>query len=182
MTCGEHMDHSFGSGDFGLCSKIPACSTARIKSATIFSSMVDGSGSLDCRIFGRLRPVRIVRKRRAMPASKRGPGAHANRPYVALDTVEAYRRSGLYVHPTFMQVAASTKRKRHGKFRSPCHLAYHTVAELAGGSSNVRFAQQRTFFENAIADHATHPSSALSIYSIGPHRRRQRRHSDPAAQ
>ena len=52
----------------------------------------------------------------------------------------------------------------------------------ASGSSNVRFAQQRTFFENAIADHATHPSSALSIYSIGPHRRRQRRHSDPAAQ
>src|ERR1700676_3917580 len=69
-----------------------------------------------------------------------------------------------------------------GGWREPCHLAYHTVAELAGGSSNVRFAQQRTFFENAIADHATHPSSALSIYSIGPHRRRQRRHSDPAAQ
>jgi hypothetical protein len=29
--------------------------------------MIDGSGSLDCRIFGRLRPVRMVRKRGAMP-------------------------------------------------------------------------------------------------------------------
>jgi hypothetical protein len=31
-----------------------------------FSLMVDGSGSLGCRIFGRLLPVRIVRKRGAI--------------------------------------------------------------------------------------------------------------------
>jgi hypothetical protein len=35
----------------------------RVKSATVFSLIIDGSGCLDCRIFGRLRPVR---KRRAM--------------------------------------------------------------------------------------------------------------------
>ena len=44
--------------------RIPVCSTTRVKSATVLSLMIDGLGlSLDCRIFGRLRPVRIVRKR-----------------------------------------------------------------------------------------------------------------------
>jgi hypothetical protein len=33
--------------------------------------MIDRSGSLGCRICGRLRPVRIVRKRGAIPQSKR---------------------------------------------------------------------------------------------------------------
>ena len=35
--------------------RIPVCSTTRVKSATVFSLMVDGSGSRGCRIFGRLR-------------------------------------------------------------------------------------------------------------------------------
>jgi hypothetical protein len=48
-----------------------------VKSATVLSVMVDGSASLDCRIFGRLRPVRIVRKRRSF---KRSPQRQANRP------------------------------------------------------------------------------------------------------
>jgi hypothetical protein len=46
--------------------RIPVCSTTRVKSAIVFSLMIDGSGSLDCWIFGRLRPVRIVRKRDVM--------------------------------------------------------------------------------------------------------------------
>ena len=50
-------------------SKIPVCSTTRVKSAIVFSLMVDGSNPLDCRIFGRLRPVRIVRKRSAIRTS-----------------------------------------------------------------------------------------------------------------
>jgi hypothetical protein len=41
---------------------------------------VDGSASLDCRIFGRLRPVRIVRKRGAMHPLKRSPQRQANHP------------------------------------------------------------------------------------------------------
>src|SRR5258708_31838485 len=47
----------------GSRSKIPVCRTTRVKSAIVFSLMIDGSGSLGCRIFGRLRPVR---KRGAM--------------------------------------------------------------------------------------------------------------------
>ncbi len=46
--------------------RIPVCSTTRVKSAIVFSLMIDGSGFLGCRIFGRLRPVRIVRKRDVM--------------------------------------------------------------------------------------------------------------------
>ena len=42
-------------------SRIPVCSTTRVKSAIVFSLMVDGSGPRGCRIFGRLRPVRMVR-------------------------------------------------------------------------------------------------------------------------
>ena len=49
-----------GWGGAGPCfcesrSRIPVCSTTRVKSATV-SLMIDGAGSLDCRIFGR--PVR----------------------------------------------------------------------------------------------------------------------------
>jgi hypothetical protein len=33
-------------------SKMSVCSTTRVKSATVFSWMIDGSGSLACRIFG----------------------------------------------------------------------------------------------------------------------------------
>jgi hypothetical protein len=46
-----------------------------VKSAIVFSLMVDGSGSRGCRIFCRLRPVRMVRKRGAMcltAAGRRG--------------------------------------------------------------------------------------------------------------
>jgi hypothetical protein len=50
-----------------------------VKSATDFSLMVDGSGSRSCRIFGRLRPVRIVRKRIDIGASKRRAVRYANR-------------------------------------------------------------------------------------------------------
>lgn len=42
-----------------------------MKSAMVFSLMVDGSGSRGSRIFGRLRPVRIVRKRSVIGTSKR---------------------------------------------------------------------------------------------------------------
>ena len=47
-------------------SRILVGSTTRVMSAIVFSLMIDGSGSLDCRILGGLRPVRIVRKRGAM--------------------------------------------------------------------------------------------------------------------
>jgi hypothetical protein len=52
-------------------SKMSVCSTTRVKSATVFSLMIDGSGSLACRIFGRLLPVRIVRKRDPIRRLKR---------------------------------------------------------------------------------------------------------------
>ena len=52
-------------------SRIPVCSTTRVKSAIVFSLMVDGSGSLGCRICGRSRPVRVVRKRGAIRSFKR---------------------------------------------------------------------------------------------------------------
>jgi hypothetical protein len=42
--------------------------------------MVDGPASLDCRIFGRLRPVMIVRKRGAICLLKRCLQRQANRP------------------------------------------------------------------------------------------------------
>jgi hypothetical protein len=48
-------------------SKIPVYSTTRAKSATVSWLIVDGSGSRGCRIFGRLLPVRMVRKRGACP-------------------------------------------------------------------------------------------------------------------
>jgi hypothetical protein len=35
-------------------SRIPVSSTTRVKSAIVFSLMIEGSGSLACRIFGRL--------------------------------------------------------------------------------------------------------------------------------
>ncbi len=41
--------------------RIPISSTTRVKSAIVFSLMLDGLGSLGCWIFGRLRPVRTVR-------------------------------------------------------------------------------------------------------------------------
>src|SRR5258705_13144685 len=47
--------------------KFPACTTTRVKSAIVFSLMIDGSGSLSCRIFGIFLPVRIVRKEGAIP-------------------------------------------------------------------------------------------------------------------
>jgi hypothetical protein len=56
--CGDSFSIPLNDGQ--VCSLVH---TARI----VFSSKIDGSGSLDCRIFGRLRPVRIVRKRAAMP-------------------------------------------------------------------------------------------------------------------
>jgi hypothetical protein len=59
--------------------KIPVCSTTRVKSAIVFSLMIDGSGSLGCRICGRSRPVRMVRKR-AIQSFKRSPQGQANRP------------------------------------------------------------------------------------------------------
>jgi hypothetical protein len=49
-------------GDEGSRSKIPVCSTTRVKSATVLSLMIDGSGSRCCRIFGWLRPDRMVMK------------------------------------------------------------------------------------------------------------------------
>jgi hypothetical protein len=55
----------------GSRSKIPVCSTTRVKSAIVFSLMVDGSRSLGCRIFGRLWPVRIVTKRDAIAIKAR---------------------------------------------------------------------------------------------------------------
>src|ERR1700738_97605 len=53
--------------------KMPVCSTTRVKSAIVLSLMIDGSGSFDCRIFARLRPVRIVRKRGAIQSFRRSP-------------------------------------------------------------------------------------------------------------
>src|SRR5882724_2380734 len=47
-------------------SRMPVCSPTRVKSAIVFSLIVDGSGSRGCRIFGRLRPVKVVRKRYGM--------------------------------------------------------------------------------------------------------------------
>src|SRR5260370_41733224 len=64
-------------------SKIPVCSTTRVKSATVFSLMIDGSASRDCRIFGRFRPVRIVRKRGTI-AIKAHPVAAGKSCYWAL--------------------------------------------------------------------------------------------------
>ena len=49
-----------------------------MKSAIVFSLMVDGSGSRGCRIFGRLRPVRIVRKRGVMLYQSASCGYQAN--------------------------------------------------------------------------------------------------------
>jgi hypothetical protein len=60
--------------------RIPVCSTTRVKSEIVFPLMVDGSGSRGCRIFGRLRPDRIVRKRGAIRSFKRSPQRQANRP------------------------------------------------------------------------------------------------------
>jgi hypothetical protein len=42
-------------------------STTRVKSAIVFSFMVDGSGYCGCPIFGRLPPATSVRTRAAMP-------------------------------------------------------------------------------------------------------------------
>jgi hypothetical protein len=55
----------------GLRSKIPVCSTTRAKSAIVFSLMIDCAGCRGCQIFGRLRPIRIFRKRGAMAPIKR---------------------------------------------------------------------------------------------------------------
>jgi hypothetical protein len=88
------MDHSFGSGDFGLCSKIPACSTARVKSAIVFSLMIDSSGYLDCRIFGRSRPVRIVSKRGAIRHQSAIQARTPTASDVAVGAGDAYSRSG----------------------------------------------------------------------------------------
>jgi hypothetical protein len=46
----------------------------------VFELMIDGSGSFDCRIFGRLRPVRMVKKRGAISALERSRRRLANRP------------------------------------------------------------------------------------------------------
>src|SRR5882724_3937575 len=43
----------------GTLPEIPVCSTTRVKSAIVFSLMIDGSGSRGRRIFGRLRPVSV---------------------------------------------------------------------------------------------------------------------------
>ena len=43
--------------------------------------LIDGAGSLGCRIFGRLRSVRIVRKRGAIEASKRAGGKSRSHDY-----------------------------------------------------------------------------------------------------
>jgi hypothetical protein len=49
-------------------SRIPVSSTTRVKSAIVLLMVDSGSGSLDCpMILGRFRPVRMVRKRDAMP-------------------------------------------------------------------------------------------------------------------
>src|SRR5258705_12130184 len=60
--------------------KFPACTTTRVKSAIVFSLMIDGSGSLSCRIFGIFLPVRIVRKEDAIPI-KAQPAAAGKQPY-----------------------------------------------------------------------------------------------------
>jgi hypothetical protein len=83
----------------GSRSKIPACSTTRVKSAIVLSLMVDGSGSRSCRIFGRLRPVRIVRKRGAVPHQSASRSSRqiarsaerAGRPLRALSSPEVSR-------------------------------------------------------------------------------------------
>jgi hypothetical protein len=80
----------------GSRSKIPICSTTRVKSAIVFSLMIDGS-SLDCRIIGRLRPVRIVTKRRAKTHQSAIQARMQSAPDVALDAIDPYRRSGLGV-------------------------------------------------------------------------------------
>ena len=46
----------------------------------VFVLMIDGSGALACRIFGRLSPVRIVMKRGAISTLERSRRRLANRP------------------------------------------------------------------------------------------------------
>jgi hypothetical protein len=55
-------------------------STTRVKSAIVFSFMVDGSGYCGCPIFGRLRPARSVRTRGRHATSTRSVERSANRP------------------------------------------------------------------------------------------------------
>src|ERR1700694_2487654 len=52
----------------------------------VFSLMIDGSGSRCCRIFGRLRPVRMVMKWGSMAPSKRGLNRCAITQWVGLST------------------------------------------------------------------------------------------------
>ena len=63
-------------------SRIPVC------------SMVDGSDSFDCRIFGRFRPVMIVRKCGAILDQSAIGARMQTALYVAIDAVHPYRRSG----------------------------------------------------------------------------------------
>ena len=95
-------------------SRMPVCSTTRVKSATVFSLMVDGSGSRCCRIFGRLRPVRIVMKSDAMAPSKRGPSHCANH---QLDC--AQNRSGALLMVDVDNLAWSQTRKERGRWFTP---------------------------------------------------------------
>jgi hypothetical protein len=65
---------------FGLGRKIPVCSITRLKSASVFSLMIDGWDVVACRIVGRSRPVKIVIKRGAIGALERSLRRVANRP------------------------------------------------------------------------------------------------------
>jgi hypothetical protein len=60
-------------GGLGFPSKIAVSSNTREKSAIVFTLIIDRAGSLLCRIFGRLRRVRIVRKRGAMANQAKYP-------------------------------------------------------------------------------------------------------------
>jgi hypothetical protein len=55
--------------------------SARVKFAIVFSLMVDGPASPNCRIFGRLRPVMIVRKTRCHLPIKALPAAAGKSSY-----------------------------------------------------------------------------------------------------
>jgi hypothetical protein len=79
--------------------------------------MVDGTGSVGCRIFGRLKPVKMMRERVTITALKRGPDARANhqdvgvRPRGGIQAVAAGAKSG-FRHPTPVRGIRAVKNRR----------------------------------------------------------------------
>jgi hypothetical protein len=104
LSIGDHSSGWRAAVTPGPRSRIPVCSTTRVKSAMVFSLMVDGSGPRDGPvIFGRFRPVRIVRKRGAIHPSKRRRKRQANRLWVRFGTHLSHRRSRVSIsrpHPS----------------------------------------------------------------------------------